>query len=141
MEPRISLITLGVMNLALAIRFYEGLGFPRKNTTAQGVAFFDLNGVVLSLFPREDLAKDAQVHDSQPGFSGISLAHNVRKKAEVAVVLAKAESLGAKILKPAQDTFWGGHAGYFQDLDGHLWEIAWNPFFPIDEDGRIALRD
>jgi len=145
MEPRISLITLGVKDLERAVGFYESMGVPRKNRSAEGVAFFDLNGVILSLYPHEDLIRDigrnAQFTDQQPTTTTIALAHNTREKSEVASVMKQAESLGATIIKPAQDTFWGGHAGYFQDLDGHLWEIAWNPFFTIQDDGRILLND
>jgi uncharacterized glyoxalase superfamily protein PhnB len=87
------------------------------------------------------LAADANVDSAGSGFEGITIAHNVRSKEEVARVLAEAEAAGATIVKPAQDTFWGGHHGYFRDLDGHLWEIAWNPFFPLDDTGTVTLPE
>lgn len=135
MKPRISMITLGVEDLDNAIQFYEqGLTFPRM-PGPDGVAFFQLNGTWLGLFPREELAKDAQISAEGSGFRGIALAHNVASKTEVDEVMAQAEQAGAKILKPAQDVFWGGYSGYFSDPEGHLWEIAWNPhFWPGPED-------
>lgn len=139
MEPRLTLITLGVADIARARRFYQDLGFKASSAGNDSVAFFDAGGVVLGLFGRGSLAEDAKVADSKPGFSGVALAHNVRDKAQVATVLAEAVKAGGKLLKPAQDVFWGGHAGYFADPDDHLWEVAWNPFFPFDAAGRIAL--
>jgi uncharacterized glyoxalase superfamily protein PhnB len=101
--------------------------------------FFQLRGIALGLFGRADLAKDAGVPDSAPGFAGVTLAHNVRDKADVAKVLGEAAECGGRIVKPAQDVFWGGYHGYFADPDGHLWEVAWNPFFPLKDDGSIVL--
>ena len=134
MKPRISMITLGVENLARSIEFYEtGLGFPRMPMKAEEaeVAFFTLNGTWLGLYPRKALAEDAMVNAEGAGFSGVALAHNVATKEEVDPVLQQAASAGGTIVKPAQDVFWGGHSGYFADPDGHLWEVAWNPHFWI----------
>lgn len=91
------------------------------------------------MFGRAALAQDAQVDDAGPGVTGLTIAHNVRSRDEVAVVLAAAQRAGGRIVKPAQDVFWGGHHGYFADPDGHLWEVAWNPFFPLAEDGSLRL--
>jgi catechol 2,3-dioxygenase-like lactoylglutathione lyase family enzyme len=139
MEQRLSIVTLGVRDLAKSRKFYEALGWRAAKAGGEGVVFFQINGLALALFGRAALAKDAGVPDSAPGFSGISLAHNVRDKAEADAVLAHAAKCGGRLVKPAQDTFWGGYSGYFADPDGHLWEVAWNPFFPLDEKGNLSL--
>lgn len=139
MEPRLSFVTLGVADIARARAFYERLGFRASSDSNETVTFFDAGGVVLALFGRATLAEDAKVADSPPGFSGVALAHNVRTEAEVAQVLTEAEAAGATILKPAERAFWGGHTGYFQDPDGHIWEVAFNPFFPLDAQGHVVL--
>ena len=129
MKPRINIITLGVKDLKESIKFYEdGLGLPRMNYEGN-VAFFNLTGSWLSLYPRELLAEDAEVSATGVGFRGVTLAHNVATKSEVDEVMAEAVKAGATIQKPAQDVFWGGYSGYFSDPDGHLWEVAWNPHF------------
>lgn len=134
MKPRISLITLGVDDLERAVRFYrDGLGLPTKGIVGtefeQGaVAFFELqSGLRLGLFGRDNLLRDAGLPPSAVGGAAFSLAHNVGSREAVDTVLAQAGVAGASIVKPAQDTFWGGYAGCFQDPDGHLWEVAWNP--------------
>lgn len=133
MEPRISLITLGVSDLARSRRFYEeGLGLPVRPESQDTVVFFGLNGTWLGLYSREALAEDAQVSATGSGFGGITLAHNVRSKAEVDALLAQAERAGAKVAKPAQEAVWGGYSGYFSDPDGFLWEVAYNPHFWIE---------
>ncbi|MBC7952457.1 MAG: VOC family protein [Rhodospirillaceae bacterium] len=139
MEPRLSLVTLGVADLAVSRAFYGKLGFEESSAGNDSVAFFQAGGVVLALFGAQSLADDAGVTLAPPGFRGITLAHNVRSKDQVALVLEEAEQAGARMVKPAQDVFWGGHSGYFADPDGHLWEVAWNPFFPMDEAGQITL--
>ncbi len=129
-EPRLTIITLGVADLARAVRFYrDGLGFPTEFKDGDGIAFFALGGVRLALYPRRALAEDIgpEVDPGQPGFGGITLAHNVRTREAVAPLLALAAAAGATVVKPAQDVFWGGHSGYFRDPDGHHWEIAWAP--------------
>ena len=127
MEPRISIITLGVADLQRAAAFYrDGLGLPADEKN-EGVVFFPMKGTWLALFPTEDLAEDAQISAEGSGFTRVALAHNVRSKEEVGKVLRLAEAAGGTITKPEQDTFWGGYAGYFSDLDGHVWEVAWNP--------------
>lgn len=142
MEPRLSLLTLGVADVARARAFYEKLGFVTSSASTEEVAFFPAGGVVLALFGRAALAKDAGVADSgKAPFSGVALAHNVRTEPEVASTLAAAERAGATIVKPAERAFWGGVSGYFSDPDGHLWEVACNPFFPLDAQGRVTLPD
>jgi hypothetical protein len=123
------MITLGVRDLEAAVRFYEqGLGLPRMQSPPE-VAFFTLNGSWLGLFSREALAADANVPADGSGFGGFTISHNVDSEAEVEQVMRQAQAAGATITKPAQKVFWGGYAGYFRDLDGHLWEIAHNPHF------------
>ena len=130
MEPRISLVTLGVRDLEAATRFYaEGLGLPRLETPPS-VTFFEMGTTWLALWSRESLARDAGVPDDGRGFAGFSLAHNVRSPREVDALLAHVERFGAKVLKRGHETPWGGYTGYFADPDGFLWEVAWNPDFP-----------
>ena len=139
MEQRLSLVTLGVADLGRARRFYEdGLGWKRGNDNPD-VAFYQMPGGILALWLRTALAADARVADTGAAFGGVALAYNARSKAEVDAVLAEAEAAGARLLKPAEDVFWGGYSGYFADPDGHVWEVAWNPFWRIDADGRVAL--
>jgi catechol 2,3-dioxygenase-like lactoylglutathione lyase family enzyme len=131
-DSRISLITLGVADLERAVHFYrDGLGLPMRESPP-GIAFFETRGTWLSLFSREELAKDAGVVAEGAGFRGFSLAHNVRTEAEVDATLAQAVAAGAKLIKPAQRVFWGGYSGYFADPDGFLWEVAHNPHFWIE---------
>lgn len=141
MEQRLSLITLGVADLDRSREFYERLGWRRSMAAAKGVMFFQAGGMGLALYPRGELAKDATVSPEGHGFSGISLAYNARSREEVDAVLAQVSATGAKILKPAEETFWGGYSGYFSDPDGFLWEVAWNPSFPIAPDGSIRIPD
>jgi catechol 2,3-dioxygenase-like lactoylglutathione lyase family enzyme len=129
MKPRISMITLGVRDLATAIAFYEkGLGLPRMESPPE-VAFFNLNGTWLGLYGKEALAEDAQVSAEGEGFEGFALAHNVSSEQEVDEVIAQAVDAGATLVKKPQKVFWGGYSGYFKDPDGHLWEVAHNPLF------------
>jgi len=141
MEQRVSIVTLGVADLKRSAEFYERLGWRRSIAKAEGVVFFQAGGMALALFPRPELAKDANIDPEGRGFNGVSLAYNARNRAEVDSVLEEAEAAGAKLLKPAQVAFWGGYSGYFSDLDGFLWEVAWNPSFPMAEDGSIRVPD
>ncbi|MGZ7446126.1 VOC family protein [Paenibacillus sp. TH7-28] len=134
MKPRITVITIGVDDLEKSLKFYrDGLGFPTEGIVGQefehgAVAFFDLeSGVRLALFSRKNLAHDAQIPQTAASPSEFSLGHNVSSKEEVDRVMKEAEQAGATITVPAHDTFWGGYSGYFQDPDGHLWEVVWNP--------------
>jgi catechol 2,3-dioxygenase-like lactoylglutathione lyase family enzyme len=142
MEPRISLITLGVADVARSRAFYERLGFKASSASQENaVAFFQANGLALAVFGRAALAEDAGVEDRPTGFGAMSLAYNARSKDEVDRVFAYAVAAGAKPVKTPHDVFWGGYSGYFADPDGHLWEVAWNPFFPLDERGNLHLPD
>lgn len=137
MDQRVSLITLGVADMEASAGFYEALGWTRVDTQ-DGVVAFDLIGQVLGLYPKTKLAEDLGVDVSGiGGFSGMTLGHNVREKGDVGVLLDMVEAAGGKILKPAVDVFWGGHHGYFADLDGHIWEVAWNPFSALSEAGAF----
>jgi uncharacterized protein len=141
MEQRISLITLGVSDLKRSREFYERLGWRRSMAKSEGIVFFQAGGMALALYPRVELAKDANVSAEEYGFTGITLAYNARSRGEVDGVLSEAKTAGAKIQKPAEEAFWGGYSGYFSDPDGFLWEVAWNPHFPIAEDGSIRVPD
>lgn len=141
MEQRISIITLGVADLKRSSEFYERLGWRRSMAKAEGIVFFQAGGMALALYPRNELAQDAKVAHEGHGFSGFSLAYNTRNRQEVDSVLAEAQAAGAKLLKPAEEAFWGGYSGYFCDPDGFLWEVAWNPSFMMNEDGSIRIRD
>jgi len=145
MQPRISAITLGVSDLPRARRFYEeGLGWRPSTTSNEHIVFFDLGGTVFALFSREQLADDAKLAFA-PGdpavFGGFTLAHNVKAKPEVDLILSTAVAAGARLLKPAADTFWGGYSGYFADPDGHAWEVGWNPHWPLTPNGQVLLPD
>jgi uncharacterized protein len=133
MEPRISIITLGVSDLNRSIAFYrDGLGLPTNFKESEGIAFFQLKGTWLALYPAGALAKDACLPSERTRFGGMTLAQNVQSKEKADKVIALALAAGAKLLKPAADTFWGGYSGYFADPYGHPWEVAWNPFFPLE---------
>jgi uncharacterized protein len=134
MEPRISMVTLGVNDLQKAFDFYSKIvGFPsEKGIEGDTVAFFDLKNVLFSLYPRDKLAEDALVPNDGIGFSGMTLAYNVKTKQEVDELIAKLRTANVKITKEPQDVFWGGYHAYFQDPDGYLWEVAWNPFFAFE---------
>jgi len=139
MKPRVTLITLGVDDLDRAVKFYaEGMGFKTEGIVGRefafgAVAFFELQGgLKLALWPRESLAHDTGLPPGTPNATDLSLAHNVASRADVDAVMAEAAAAGARIVKPARDTFWGGYAGYFLDPDQHLWEVAWNPQWVLD---------
>ncbi|WP_255194193.1 VOC family protein [Natronobeatus ordinarius] len=127
MDPRITLVTLGVSDVDDSIRFYrDGLGFPMDDRDPDDdIAFFTLEGTWLSVYPRELLAEDATVPDDRTGFSGVTLAHNVASRDEVDAILEQAVDAGGRLVKPAQEVFWGGYSGYFADPDDHLWEVAY----------------
>jgi hypothetical protein len=132
MEPRITLITLGVTDLERSVRFYrDGLKLPKREGP-EGVAFFETRGTWLSLYPRDALAADAAVASEGAGFRGFALAHNVRSPEEVDRLLQEAVDAGATLVKAGQKVFWGGYSGYFADPDGFLWEVAWNPHFWVE---------
>ena len=142
-EPQavLSLVTLGVSDLNRSIAFYEALGFVRKAAAAEGVGFFQAGACAISVFPSQELAKDAGIafKNLSPAFRGVSLAWNCRSKADVDAAIDRAYRAGATVQKSAEDVFWGGYSGYFFDPDGHLWEVAFNPGFPLSEDGRLQI--
>jgi hypothetical protein len=138
MKPRITVITIGVDDLERALRFYrDGLGLPTEGIVGQefehgSVAFFNLQaGLKLAIWPRESIAHDTGLPRSNPNATEFTIGHNVASKAEVDAVISQAEDAGATVVKAAQGTFWGGYAGYFQDPDGHLWEVVWNPHIQV----------
>ncbi|MFE9841623.1 VOC family protein [Streptomyces goshikiensis] len=140
MEQRVSLITLGVADVARARAFYEGLGW--RGQEVSGTVFFQAGGLALVLWGRDELARDGGIDDrSAGGFGGVALAQNVRSPEEVDAVVAAAERAGATVTRPPATTFYGGYAGYFTDPDGHVWEIAHNPGFTLTEDGSLILPD
>ena len=141
MEPRISIICLGVADLERSLRFYrDGLGLPTTRSASDGIVFFQTSGVCLELFPYSELARDVADAFEVPRskFPGITIAHNVRTRAEVDAVLQAAKAAGATIEKPAHDTDWGGYSGYFSDPDGYLWEVAYGAF-DFREDGSLLI--
>jgi uncharacterized protein len=137
--PRITLVTLGVADVARSTQFYTALGWRLTGAGNESVSFFALEGIVLGIFGRSDLAADAGVPDTPRGFGGFTLAINLGSREEVDAALRSAVAAGANLVKPAVEVFWGGYAGYFGDPDGHLWEVAHNPFWPLDERGRPLL--
>ncbi len=140
MDQRISLITLGVADVGRARRFYEQLGW--RGQEVQQTVFFQAGGMAVVLWGRGKLAADGGLDDhGADGFGGVALAQNVRSRAEVDEIMAAAERAGARVTKPAEETFYGGYAAYFTDPDGHVWEIAHNPGFPLAEDGSLVLPD
>ena len=139
MEPRISIVTLGVVDLDRAVAFYEAMGLVRNPKATEGVAFFQMGGIILGLWPRKELATDGGVDEAGSGFRGVALAYNTRSDEEVDAVLDAAAKAGGRIVREAGRAFWGGWYGYFADPDGHLWEVAHNPAFTIADDGTISL--
>ncbi len=140
MKPRITVITLGVDDLERSLKFYrDGLGLPTEGIVGKefehgAVAFFDfLSGIKLAIFQRKDIAHDAQINQTVSSPTEFTIGHNVESKEEVDKVMEQAKKAGAIITAPSHDTFWGGYSGYFQDPDGHLWEVVWNPHFEIKE--------
>jgi uncharacterized protein len=140
LTPRINFVTLGVADIARAREFYEKLGLSASSASNGDVAFFDANGVVLAVFGHQSLADDAHVKAGPaPAFRGVALAWNAASEVETDRIIAHAISCGGILVKKAEKVFWGGYSGYFTDPDGHLWEVAYNPFFPLDGKGHIQL--
>ena len=142
MEPRISIITLGVVDLERSYQFYhQGLGFESSRKADEEIVFFKTQGTCLGLYPLEKLSSDISPIEplTRGKFSGITLAHNTRTKAEVDQILLLAEKHGGKIVKPAEDVFWGGYSGYFSDPDGYYWEVAYADFWQFNDDGSLVL--
>ena len=139
MEQRLSLVTLGVADVARSRRFYEALGWKGSGPADGSVVFFQAGGMIVSLWSRAALVHDSGLKDTGATFSGIALAHNVRRKEDVDAVIREAVAAGGTLVKAAADVFWGGYQGYFADPDRHVWEIAWNPGFTITADGLTRL--
>lgn len=137
---RISIVTLGVTDLAASTAFYQALGWPRSTASNEDIVWFRTADSVLGLFPTEELAADAGIPATgEPSFRGVTLAVNLESPAAVDAALEVAVKAGATVVKPPVTTDWGGYSGYFEDLDGHLWELAHNPFFPFTESGQLDL--
>ena len=137
----ISIITLGVKDLKRSTKFYEGLGFTVSSHSDDNIVWFMTGGTVLGLYPWNAMADDATVPSEGSGFRGTTLAINLRSEKEVDEFVKKAEHLGGKVIKTPQKVFWGGYSSYFQDFDGHHWEVAFNPFTPVDGNGKLDLKD
>ncbi|HVN16010.1 MAG TPA: VOC family protein [Anaerolineales bacterium] len=140
MNQHLHLVTLGVRDLEASRKFYTKiLGWKPSTASSEAIVFIQTGGVVLALFPRDELAKDALVASEGSGFSGFTLAHNTNSKAEVDEIIRDLKSKGVKILKEPQAMFWGGYSSYFADPDGYCWEVAYNPDFPFDENENLKL--
>ena len=139
-RPNLNVVTLGVSDLKRSVKFYrDGLGLPTSAKEDDPIAFFSLNGTVLALFGRKSLAEDAGVSYEGGGFPGFTLAQNVRSEKEVDQAFEAVRRLGAKVVKEPQKASWGGYSGYFADPDGYLWEVAYNPFWKLDDKGNVSL--
>ncbi len=141
--PKITMISLGVNDLPRATDFYRQVLNTPPNTSSEAITFIELPGTWLALYPLDKLAEDIspEVPTTRNAFSGITLAHNANSKDEVAAIMKRAEKAGAKIVKEPQETFWGGFSGYFADLDGYYWEVAWGPMFTFDDNGNMKLSE
>lgn len=138
MEQRLTIITLGVSDLSVAMDFYSNtFGWKKTEESNDNIIFFKLNGILLSLYPKDKLAEDAKIDHAGTGFGGVTIAHNVRSEKEVDETFEKLKSKGVRIVKQPEKVFWGGYSGYIADPDGHLWEIAFNPFLALDEKGNV----
>ena len=138
MEQRLTYITLGVSDLKAASIFYEKkLGWKRSKSSMGDIVFFTLNGFILALYPRHELAKDATVPAKGSGFKGVTFSHNLGSEKEVDKLVASLKKKGVKVVKPPQKVFWGGYSSYIADPDGNLWEIAYNPYLKLDKKGNV----
>ena len=140
MRQKLNLITLGVDDFQRAVAFYEkGLGWKKSEKSMDGLALFDLGGMILALHPRHELTADTTLTYEPSAFAGLTISHNTQSEQEVDAILQQVEQYGATIVKPAQHVYWGGYSGYFKDPDGHLFEVAYNPFWELDEQGNVKL--
>lgn len=140
MRQKLNLITLGVDNFEKSLNFYEqGLGWKKSDKSMDGLALFPLGGMVLALHPRHELAADTTLEYQPTAFSGLTISYNAKSEKEVDAVLEQVAKLGATIIKPAQKVYWGGYSGYFKDLDGYLFEVAYNPFWELDARDDLML--
>ena len=139
MRQKFTLITLGVRDFQKSLAFYEGLGWKQSKYSQEEYALFPLGSIVLRLYPLKSLEQDTTLRYQASSFAGMTISYNVRSEEEVDAVLEETNRLGATIVKPAQKVFWGGYSGYFKDLDGYLFEVAFNPFWPMDSEGNLVL--
>ena len=139
MRQKFTLITLGVKDFQKALAFYEGLGWKKSEQSQEAYALFPLGGIVLGLYPLHELEKDTTLSHQQTSFSGMTISYNATSEEEVDAVMQEAERLGATVVKPAQKVFWGGYSGYFKDLDGYVFEVAYNPFWQFDSEGNLVM--
>lgn len=140
MRQKLNLITLGVYDFEKSLDFYEkGLGWKKSDKSMDGLAIFPLGGISLALHPRHELAEDATLSYQPTEFSGLTISYNAKSQLEVDEVLKQVAQLGATIIKPAQKVYWGGYSGYFKDLDGYLFEVAYNPFWELDQNDNLNL--
>lgn len=139
LPARLSMVTLGVKDIKRSRKFYEELGFVASGFESDSVVFFQASGTVLGLYGHDALAEDANETAKGEGFRGVAIAWNLASEPDVDAALTHAQSCGAELIKPAQKVFWGGYSGYFKDPDGHLWEVAHNPFVPLDDNGHMVL--
>ncbi|MCQ8119035.1 VOC family protein [Methylomonas rosea] len=139
MKQTISFVTLGVTDLERSRRFYQTLGWQESSGSQEDVAFFQVGSIAFALFARESLADDANISSEGSGFPGFSLAHNVASEQDVDTTLLEAVSAGGKLIRSGEKAAWGGFRGYFADPDGFLWEVCFNPFFPLDQHGFVQL--
>lgn len=139
MRQKFTLITLGVRDFQKSLAFYEGLGWKQSKFSQEEYALFPLGGIVLGLYPLKSLEQDTTLRYQASSFAGMTISYNARSEEEVDAVLEEVKWLGATIVKPAQKVFWGGYSGYFKDLDGYLFEVAFNPFWPMDSEGNLVL--
>lgn len=138
MKPAISVITLGVSDMANSVRFYrDGLGLLTRASEKDQIAFFEMKGTMLALFPRHELAVDANISPAGSGFAGITLSHNVSSMKEVDDLISTIRKIGGNVVKVPQETAWGGYGSYFADPDGYLWEVVYNPKWKVDEEGLV----
>jgi uncharacterized protein len=139
MRQKLNVITLGVADFDKSVNFYEGLGWTRSRKSPDDLALFPLGGIILALHPRNELATDTTLKYQPSKFSGLTISYNAKSEHEVDDVLKQVAKLGATIVKPAQKVYWGGYSGYFKDLDGYLFEVAYNPFWKLDENDNVML--
>ena len=140
MRQKLNLITLGVSDFEKSLHFYEkGLGWKRSDKSMDGLALFPLGGITLALHPRHELEDDTTLPYQATEFSGLTISYNAKSETEVDNILKQIVQLGATLIKPAQKVFWGGYSGYFKDLDGYLFEVAYNPFWELDENDNLKL--
>ena len=139
MRQKLNLITLGVDDFKKSLTFYEKLGWKKSDKSMDDLALFSLGGITLALYPRQELAKDATIAFQSSVFPGITISYNAKSEKEVDEVVEEVKRLGATIIKRAQKVFWGGYSGYFKDLDGYVFEVAYNPFWELDENDNLKL--